>query len=55
MFVPVRANIVRNLPGITAGEDLMHKFGASTTFTEHSEFYPELSDIAQYRFSLDAG
>jgi len=32
----------------------MHKFGTLTTVTEHAYFYPDLSDLSQYRFSLDA-
>ncbi len=51
----VTSSLNRNLPGITAGEDFTHKFGASSTFTEDFTFYPDLSDISQYRFSLDAG
>jgi putative salt-induced outer membrane protein YdiY len=47
-------NINRNLPGLTFGDDFMHKFGASTTVTETAYFYPDLDDINQYRFSLDA-
>lgn len=49
------SSLTRNLPGITVGEDFTHKFGASSTFTENFTFYPDLSDISQYRFSLDAG
>jgi len=52
---PNGTNVARNLPGLTAGEVFMHKFGASTTFTEDFEFYPDLSDFSQYRFSLDSG
>jgi putative salt-induced outer membrane protein YdiY len=48
-------NVNRNLPGITAGEIFMHKFGASTVVTQDFYFYPDLSDINQYRFSVDAG
>jgi putative salt-induced outer membrane protein YdiY len=44
----------RNLAGITLGENFMHKFGKSTTFTEVFYFYPDLSDTSEYRFSLDA-
>jgi len=44
----------RNLPGLTFGENFMHKFGAATTLTETAAFYPDLSDISQYRFSFDA-
>jgi putative salt-induced outer membrane protein len=49
------ARVTRNLPGLTAGEDLTHNFGTSVTFAEHFDFYPDLSDISQYRFALDAG
>lgn len=52
--VPTAVNIDRNLPGITAGENFMHKFSANTTFTESFDFYPDLSDLSQYRFALDA-
>lgn len=48
------ATVDRNLPGITAGENFMHKFGANTAFTESFDFYPDLSDLNQYRFALDA-
>jgi Protein of unknown function, DUF481 len=51
----VTSSLSRNLPGITAGEDFTHKFGGTSTFTEDFTFYPDLSDISQYRFSLDAG
>jgi putative salt-induced outer membrane protein YdiY len=44
----------RNLAGITLGEDFMHKFGKSTTFTEVFYFYPDLSNTGEYRFALDA-
>jgi len=46
--------VTRNLPGITAGEEFMHKFAGATTLTENFYFYPDLSDLSQYRFSLDA-
>jgi hypothetical protein len=47
--------VERNLPGLTAGEDFMHKFGASTVVTEDFTFYPQLDDLSQYRFSFNAG
>lgn len=50
---PIPVNVSRNLPGLTAGENFMHKFGATTVFTETFDFYPDLSDFSQYRFSLD--
>ena len=46
-------NVNRNLPGLTAGEAFTHKFSANTAFVEAFNFYPDLSDIAQYRFALD--
>ena len=46
-------NVNRNLPGITLGEVFMHKFGKSTVVTQDFYFYPDLSDINQYRFSVD--
>ncbi|HXN73908.1 MAG TPA: DUF481 domain-containing protein [Candidatus Acidoferrales bacterium] len=46
-------NVNRNLPGITTGEVFMHKFGKSTVVTQDFYFYPDLSDIDQYRFSVD--
>lgn len=49
------ASVGRNLPGITAGQTLTRKFGASTVLTEDFYFYPDLSDFNQYRFSLDSG
>lgn len=51
---PTGVSVDRNLPGITAGENFMHKFGANTAITETFDFYPDLSDLSQYRFSLDA-
>ena len=44
----------RNLPGITAGEDFMHKFNDITVLTEDFTFYPQLNDFNQYRFAFDA-
>jgi putative salt-induced outer membrane protein YdiY len=51
---PTNSNINRNLPGLTFGEDFAHKFNPRTSLTEHFYFYPDLSDISQYRMSLDA-
>jgi len=47
-------SVNRNLPGITAGQVFIHKFGASTVVTENFYFYPDLNDTSQYRFSVDA-
>lgn len=48
------ASVNRNLPGLTIGEDFTRKLGTRNVFTEHFIFYPELSDISQYNFSLDS-
>jgi putative salt-induced outer membrane protein YdiY len=47
--------VSRNLPGITSGEILTRKLGTGTVLTEEFDFYPDLDDISQYRFSLDSG
>jgi putative salt-induced outer membrane protein len=44
----------RNLPGVTAGETFSRKFAGATTLTEDFTFYPQLSDLSQYRFAFDA-
>jgi len=51
---PLEPTVTRNLAGITAGEELVHKFNGVTTLTENFYFYPDLSDLSQYRFALDA-
>lgn len=48
-------SVNRNLPGITLGEVFIHKLGKSTVLNQNFYFYPDLSDINQYRFSVDAG
>jgi putative salt-induced outer membrane protein YdiY len=48
------AAVDRNLGGLTFGEDFTRKLGSKNVLTEHFLFYPDLSDISQYRFSLDA-
>lgn len=47
-------SVDRNLPGITTGENLIHKFTSKTAVTETFNFYPTLgSELGQYRFVLD--
>lgn len=53
-FTATPPGLVRNLAGLTLGEDFMHKFSPATTFTENFIFYPDLSDLSQYRLSFDA-
>jgi len=47
--------VTRNLPGITAGEEWVHKFTGG--YNTHSNFflYPDLSGLSQYRSALNAG
>ncbi|MGH9682463.1 MAG: DUF481 domain-containing protein [Candidatus Acidiferrales bacterium] len=49
------SGVSRNLPGITLGENLTHKFGSASLASEQFYFYPDLADLNQYRFALDAG
>ena len=46
--------IARNLPGLTFTENLSHKVGSLITLTETASIYPDLSDLMQYRASVDA-
>ena len=48
-------NVQRNLAGLTVGENLVKKFGSTSTLNEHFYFYPDLTETGEYRFSLDAG
>jgi len=52
--IPAGENVARNLPALTLGEDFTHKMGKSTVFAQQFFFYPDLSSLSQYRFSLDA-
>jgi hypothetical protein len=49
------AMVDRNFSTLVAGEDFTRKMGAASAFTEDFTFYPDLSDISQYRFSVDTG
>lgn len=52
--VTPRLAVSRNLAAITAGENFMHKFSSNTALTENFNFYPDLSNLGQYRSALDA-
>ena len=43
----------RNVAGVTLGEDLTHQFWKTSAITEEFNFYPDLSNTGQYRFTLD--
>jgi putative salt-induced outer membrane protein len=40
---------------LTLGEELMHKLGKSTVVTQNVDFYPNLQDTGQYRFTFNMG
>ena len=45
----------RNFPTLVAGENFTKKLGAGSALTEDFTFYPDLTDISEYRLALDAG
>jgi putative salt-induced outer membrane protein YdiY len=47
--------VVHNFAGLTLGEELMHKLGASTVLTQKLGFFPNLTDTGQYRGGFDFG
>jgi uncharacterized protein DUF481 len=45
----------RNFPAAILGEELTHKLGASTLLTEKFGFFPDLSNLGEYRVTFDFG
>lgn len=45
----------RSFPSALAGEELMHKFRRNTVITQKLHFYPNLSDVGEYRTQFDLG
>ena len=45
----------RNFPAAIIGEELTHKLGASTLISEKLGFFPDLSDLGEYRGTFDFG
>ena len=45
----------RSFPAATLGEELTVKLRSATTLTEHAYFYPDFSDVGQYRATFDVG
>ncbi len=45
----------RNFPAAILGEELTHKLGANTLLSEKAGFFPDLSDLGEYRFTFDVG
>jgi len=52
---PPTRKLVHNFGGLTLGEELMHKLGASTVLTQKLDFFPDLTDTGQYRGTFDLG
>lgn len=44
-----------NFAALTLGEELTHKFGASTVLTEKGYFYPDLNQTGQYLATFNLG
>jgi len=40
---------------LTLGEELMHKLGKTTVVTQNVDFYPNLQNTGQYRFTFNLG
>ena len=40
---------------LTLGEELNHKIGKSTVITENADFYPDLQQTGEYRFTFNFG
>jgi putative salt-induced outer membrane protein YdiY len=47
--------ITNSFAALTLGEELSHKFGASTLVTEKFYFFPNLSNTGQYRTAFNLG
>jgi putative salt-induced outer membrane protein YdiY len=47
-------NVDRNLAALTLGENFTQKLGKNTVLTADFLFYPDMSDLSQYRFALDS-
>lgn len=45
----------RNFPAGILGEEFTHKLRGSTLLTQKLGFFPDLSDLGEYRFTFDAG
>jgi putative salt-induced outer membrane protein len=52
---PPTRKLIHNFGGLTLGEELNHKLGASTVLMQKLYFYPDLTDTGQYRGGFDFG
>lgn len=51
----ITSKLVHNFAGLTLGEELMHKLGASTALTQKLGFFPNLTDTGEFRGTFDLG
>lgn len=49
------STFTRNFPAAILGEELNHKLGANTLLTQKLGFFPDLSDLGEYRGTFDFG
>ena len=47
--------VTNRFAALTLGEELMHKVHASTVITQNLNFYPNLSNTGEYRFTFNLG
>lgn len=47
--------VTNRFVALTLGEELDHKFGKSTSVTESFDFYPDLQQTGEYRWTFNAG
>ncbi len=52
---PPTKKLIHNFGGLTLGEELMHKLGASTVLMQKLYFFPDLTDTGEYRGGFDFG
>ena len=49
------STFTRNFPAAILGEELTHKLGAGTLLSQKLGFFPDLTDLGQYRGTFDFG
>ena len=52
---PATRKLIHNFAGLTLGEELMHKLGASTVLTQKLAFFPDLTDTGVRTLSAQSG
>jgi putative salt-induced outer membrane protein len=49
------SSFTRNFAALTVGEELMHKIGAGTVLKQKAYFFPDMSNLGEYRAAFDFG